>query len=72
MSPRIVRVIKSRRMRWVGHVTRMGEVINSNIILVRKLERKIWIGRIIRRWEDNIKMEKIGCEYMDWTRVIQD
>jgi hypothetical protein len=53
-SPTIVRVIKSRRMRWAGHVARMGEVRCVYRILVGKPEGKRPLGRPRRRWEDSI------------------
>ena len=53
--PNIVRVVKSRRMRWAGHVARMGERVHR--VLVGKPERKRPLGRPRRRWEDNIKMD---------------
>jgi hypothetical protein len=56
-SPTIVPVIKSRRMRWAGHVARMGEGRGVYRILVGKPERKRSLGRPRRRWEDNIKMD---------------
>jgi hypothetical protein len=56
-SPSIVRIIKSRRMRWVGHVARMGEKRNEYRLLVRKPEGKRPIGRPRRRLIDNIKMD---------------
>jgi hypothetical protein len=52
----IVRVIKARRMRWAGHVARMGEVRSAYIILVGRPEEWRPLGRPRRRWEDNIKM----------------
>jgi len=55
-SPNIVRVIKSRRMRWAGHVARMGEGRGVYRVLVGKPEGKRPLGRPRRRWEDNIKM----------------
>ena len=55
-SPNIDRVIKSRRMRWAGHVAHMEGSRGSCIILVEKLEGKKSFGRPRRRWEDNIKM----------------
>jgi hypothetical protein len=55
-SPSIVRVMKSRRMRWTGHVTRMGEVRNAYSILVGKPGGRRPLGRPRRRWEDNIGM----------------
>jgi len=56
-SPNIVQVIKSRRMRWVGHVARMGEGRGVYRVLVAKPEGKRPLGRPRRRWEDNIKMD---------------
>jgi len=53
-TPNIVRVIKSRRMRWAGHVARMGEGRGVYRVLVRKPEEKRSLGRPRRRWEDNI------------------
>jgi hypothetical protein len=55
-SPSIVRVIKSRRMRWSGHVARIGESRVVYRVLVEKPEGKIPLGRPRCRWEDNIKM----------------
>jgi len=59
-SPTIVRVIKSRRMRWAGHVTRMGERRGVFRVLVWKPEGKRSLGRPRRRWEDNIKFSGSG------------
>jgi hypothetical protein len=56
-SPNIIRMIKSRRMRWAGHVERMGETRNAYRILVGKPEGKRPLGRPRRRWVDNIKMD---------------
>jgi hypothetical protein len=56
-SPNIIRIIKSRRMRWTGHVARMGEKRNVNRLLVRKPEGKRPLGRPRRRRIDNIKMD---------------
>jgi hypothetical protein len=56
-SPNIVRVIKSRRMRWVGHVARMREERGVHRVLVGKPEGKRSLGRPRRKWEDNIKMD---------------
>jgi hypothetical protein len=56
-SPNIVRVVKSRRMRWAGHVARMGEEIGVHSVLVGKPEGRRPLGRPRRRWEDNIKMD---------------
>ena len=73
-SPNIVRVIKSRRMRWAGHEARMGEGRDLYRGLVRKPERKSQLGRPRRRWEDNIKLDlqEVGCEGMDWIDLAQD
>jgi hypothetical protein len=56
-SPSIIRMIKSRGMRWAGHVALMGETRNAYRILVGKPERKRPLGRLKRRWVDNIKMD---------------
>jgi hypothetical protein len=56
-SPNIIRVIKSRRMRWTRHVARMGEGIGVYRILVGRPEGRGPLGRHRRRWEDNIKMD---------------
>jgi hypothetical protein len=56
-SPSIIRIIKSSRMRWAGHVARMGEKRNVYRLLVGKPEGKIPLGRLRRRWIDNIKMD---------------
>jgi hypothetical protein len=56
-SPSIVRVIKARRMRWEGHVARMGEVRGAYSILVGKPEERRQLGSPRRRWEDNIKVD---------------
>jgi hypothetical protein len=73
-SPSIIRIIKSRRMKWAGHVARMGEKRNAYRILVGKVEGKRPLGRPRRRWEDNIKMDlrKIGWGGMDWIDLAQD
>ena len=62
-SPDIVRVVKSRRMRWAGQVARMGERRGVYRVLVGKLEGKRPLGRPRRRWEDNIKIDiqEVGC-----------
>jgi hypothetical protein len=73
-SPSVIRIIKSRRMRWVGHVTRMGEKRNACRILVGKPEGKRRVGRPRRRWAYNIKMDlgEIGWGGMDWIDLAQD
>jgi len=62
-SPNIVRVIKSRRMRRVGHIACMGERRGEYRVLVRKPEGKKTLGRPMRRWKDNTKMDlqEVGC-----------
>ena len=73
-SPNIVRVIKSRRMRWARHVARMGDRRGVYVVLVGKPEGKRPLGRPRRRWEDNIKMglEEVGCGVIDWMELAQD
>jgi len=73
-SPNIVRVITSRRMRWAGHVARMGERRGVYRALVGKPEGKRPLGRSRRRWEDNIKMDlqEVGCRGMDWIELALD
>jgi hypothetical protein len=63
-SPNIVMVTKSKRMRWAGHVARMGEGRGVYRILVGRPEGKSPLGRPRRRWEDNIKMylREIGID----------
>jgi hypothetical protein len=56
-SPNIIRQIKSRSMRWAGHVARMGEERNVYRILMGKPEGKRPLGRPRRRWEDGIRMD---------------
>jgi len=73
-SPNIVRVIKSRRMRWEGHVARMGEGRGVYRVLVGKPERRRPLGRPRHRWEDNIRMDlrEVGCGCVDWMELAQD
>jgi hypothetical protein len=72
--PNIVRVVKSRRMRWAGHVARLGEERGVHRVLVGKPEGKRPLGRPRRRWEDNIKMdgEEVGGGSGDWMELAQD
>ena len=67
-SPNIVRVIKSRRMRWASHVVRVGENRGVYRVLVWKHEGKRPLGRPGLGWEDNIKMDlqEVECGDMDW------
>ena len=73
-SPNIVRVIKSRRMRWAGHVARIGEEKGVYRVLVGKPEGRRPMGRPRRRWVDNIRtgLQEVGCGYMDWIGLAQD
>jgi hypothetical protein len=73
-SPNIIRVIKSRRMRWAGHVARMVEGRGVYRVLVGRLEGKRPLGRPRRRWENNIKLDvrEIGIDGANWIQLTQD
>jgi hypothetical protein len=73
-SPSIIRIIKSRRMRWSGHVARMGEKRNVYKLLVGNPEGKRPLGRPRRWWVDNIKIDllEIGLSVVDWIGLAQD
>jgi hypothetical protein len=73
-SPNIVRVVKSRRMRWAGHVARMGEGGDVFRVLVGRPEGKRPLGRPRRRWEDNIKMDvrETGIDGANRIQLAQD
>jgi hypothetical protein len=73
-SPDIIRQIKSRRMKWVGHVARMGEGRNVYRVLVGKPEGKRPLGRQRCRWEDLIRMDlrEIGWGGVQWIHLAQD
>ncbi|KAJ4430346.1 hypothetical protein ANN_22562 [Periplaneta americana] len=73
-SPDIIRNIKSRRLRWAGHVARMGESRNAYRVLVGRPEGKRPLGRPRRRWEDNIKMDlrEVGYDGRDWINRAQN
>jgi hypothetical protein len=73
-SPNIIRVIKSRRMRWAGHVARMGEGRGVYRVLFGKPEGKGPLGRRRRRWEDDIKLDlrEIGIDGANWIQLAQD
>jgi hypothetical protein len=68
------RVVKSRRMRWAGHVARMGDDRDVQSVLVGKPEGKSPLGRPRRKWEDNIKMgfQEVGGGRGDWMELAQD
>jgi hypothetical protein len=72
--PDIIRIIKSKSMRWAGHVTRMGEKRHMYRLLVGKPEGERPLGRPRCRWIDTIKMDllEIGWSVVDWTGLVQD
>jgi hypothetical protein len=73
-STNMIRMIKSRRVRWVGHVARMGETKNTYRILMGKLEDKRPLGKPRHRWVGNIKIDlrETGWDGMDWIDLAQD
>jgi hypothetical protein len=73
-EPSIIRMVKSRRMRWAGHVTRMGEKRNAYRVSVGKPEGKSPLGKTRSRWMDNIWMDlgEIGWGDVDWIGLAKD
>jgi hypothetical protein len=73
-SPSIIRIMKSRRMRWAGYVARMGEKRDAYRLLVGKPEGKRPLGRPRRRWVDNIRMDlgEVRWNDVDWIGLAQD
>jgi hypothetical protein len=73
-SPRIIKNIKPRRMKWAGHVARMGEKRNVYMLLVGKPEGKRPLGRPKHRWIDNIKTDLLekGLSVGDWIGLAQE
>jgi hypothetical protein len=71
-SPNIIRMIKSRRMRWAGHLARMGEKRNACRTLVGKPEGNRLLERPTHTWDDNIKIDlrEIGWGSMDWIDLV--
>jgi hypothetical protein len=70
-SQDIMRQVKLKRMRWAGHVTRIGEERKVYKVLVGKPERKRPLGRPRRRWEDGFRMDlrETGLGGVDWIRL---
>jgi transcription termination factor 2 len=73
-SPNIVRAIKSRRIRWAGHVARIGEGRGVYRVLVGRPDGKRPLGRPRRRWKDDIKtdLREVGIDGANWIRLGQD
>jgi hypothetical protein len=73
-SPSIITIIKARRVRWTGHVARMGEKRNAYKLLVGKPEGRKPLGRPRRRWADNIRKDLVEVEWgdVDWISLAQD
>jgi hypothetical protein len=69
-SPSIIRIMNARRMRWAGHVARMGENMNAYSLFVGKPEGRRPLGRPRRRWVDNIKMDLLGIIAVMWTGLV--
>jgi hypothetical protein len=73
-SPQIILVIKSRRMRWVGHVPHTGKRRSAHRVLMGKPEGKEPFGKVWCQWENNIKMylQEVGRKGLDWIVLAQD
>jgi hypothetical protein len=73
-SPSIIKIIKARRMRWAGHVARMGEKRNVYRLLMGKPEGRRPLGSLRPRWMDNIRKDlvEVGWGDMNWTGLAQD
>jgi hypothetical protein len=73
-STSIITIIKSRKMRWAGHVALIGEKRNAYRVLVRKLEEKRPLGKPRCRWVNNIRMDlgEVGWGDVDWIGLAQD
>ena len=73
-SPDVVKIMKSRRLRWAGHVARMGEKRRLYSILVGRPDGKRPLGRPRRRWEDNIRrdLREVGVRDENWLDTAQD
>ena len=73
-SPNVIMSLKSRRLRWAGHVARMEQLRNAYRVLVGKPDGKRPLGRPRRRWEDNIRMafREVGCDPGEWIDLAED
>jgi hypothetical protein len=73
-SPSIIRIIKAERIRWAGHVARMGEKRNAYRLLVGKPKGRRPLERPRRRWLDNIRMDlvEVGWGYVDWIGLAEN
>jgi hypothetical protein len=73
-SPSIIRIIKSRRMRWAGHVAQMGKKRDAYRLLLGKPKRNRPLGRQRRRWVDNIRMDlgEVGWGDVGWIGLAKD
>ena len=73
-SPNLIKKLKSKRLKWAGHVARMGNSGSAYKILVGTPECKRPSGKPRRRWEDNIKMDlrEVGCDPRDWIALGED
>ena len=69
-SPNTIWVIKSRRMRWLGHVVCMGKRMGAYRVLMEKPEGKRSLGKPRQRWEDNIKMDFKVIVWDAWTGLM--
>ena len=74
-SPNIIRILKSRRLRWAGHVARMEQSRNAYRVFVEKPEGKRPLGEGARhRWEDNIRVDlrEVGYDPGEWIALAED
>ena len=73
-SRNIIRNLKSRRLRWAGHIAHMEQFRNAYRVLVGKPEGKRSLGRPRRRWNDNINMDlrEVGCDPGDWKAIAEN
>jgi len=71
---KVLKCITTTAMGWAGHVARMGEERGVYRVLLGKLEGRRPLGRLRRRWADNIRMDlqEVGCVYIDWIGLAQD